>query len=116
VEGCNVIPMNTTANLAIVPAAEADGFSFRWAAELKTPLVAPADAREFLLTAPVGTVIEFWNELYKRRSDGSWAELETILQGNEFVGSEHAETRADVLARMAVEHEESISIFRIGRD
>lgn len=111
--------MTTTTNpneiLRPIKAAEADGFAARWAAELKTPTVAPADAREFLGTAPVGTVIEFWDEIYKRRSDGFWAGLETILDGGEF-GAAHEDNYFNRMAELAVEYSQPITVLKIGRD
>lgn len=103
--------MTTTTNTADAPA-------FRWTSFVPViPEIPQEDALEFFETAPTGTVIEVWDDLYKRLPGGRWRELENIVQGDGFYeSSEHNDMDPQELLRWATGDDRFIRVLKMGND
>jgi len=70
-----VIPMDATTS---TPSTA------RWAHLAPQLQIVPSDDYyEFFATAPIGTVVEHWEEFYRRNHRGDWVQMESIEQGYE---------------------------------
>lgn len=82
------------------------------------PMIAriePAERASFFATAPTGTVIELWDDLYKRAPSGDWIHLEELV----FVGGyseyrEHDSSTAEYLASTASSEFTVVRVLRLG--
>ena len=71
--------MDTTSNEYATATNAVEG---RWNALAPAlPTVAPEDYAEFFATVPADTVIEYYSDLYRRLTNGSWQSLDDIDQG-----------------------------------
>ena len=82
------------------------------------PMVAsiePAERAEFFTTAPTGTVIELWGDLYKRAPGGHWVHLEDLVfAGGYSEYREHDSSTAEHMASTASSEFTVVRVLRLG--
>lgn len=78
--------------------------------------IEPEERASFFATAPSGTVIELWDDLYKRAPSGRWIHLEELV----FAGSgyseyrEHDTSTAEHMASTASSEFTVVRVLRLG--
>ncbi len=80
------------------------------------PLVAsiePGERAEFFSTAPTGTVIELWGDLYSRDYCGDWIHLEDLVSTSGY--SEYREHDRSTAERMASATSSEFTVVRVLR-
>jgi len=77
----------------------------RWSALAPTtPTLPPADYAEFFATAGAGTLVKVWGELFSRTSNGSWINLNSIIQTSGEDGCASYESRSsEAMAKWALQ-------------
>lgn len=89
-----------------------------WGFEAPTaPTVRNHEVSDFLVSAPLGTVIEVEGDLYKRADYDQWLELENVAVG--FTGmdgayAEHESTFGSTLAGYVANGNYDVRVLRLG--
>jgi len=102
--------MNATQTPSTVATA-----SQRWSS-LKTiaPTLPTEDHAEFFATAPTGTVVQVWDDLFSRVPDGDWINLNEIVQGDgEYTSSTNESYAPGELVSWAARSGQAVAVLRL---
>jgi hypothetical protein len=78
------------------------------------PVLPEARYEEFFETAPQGTLVEVYGDLFLRGYGVEWQELEHIREGNEYYGADHNEQTPAQLISWASRPRAEVRILRVG--
>ena len=104
--------MDTTTNSTAI-AAPVDWTTFTPALP-EIPVLAEAYYEQFFETAPEGTLVEVYGDLFLRSSGVAWQELGYIREGNEYYGADHNEQSPAELLSWASSPRADVRVLRVG--